>query len=116
MSRWVNRFRFSDKHSPHTGAREIRPAPVASGEDIFAIIAAPLPLPSRSESSDQSYQIFVAAAVALEDVVPSACFCNRRPGRSFRWRRRRRYVLFDQVPKHYREQERDQLRAPVLQG
>src|SRR5919198_1333755 len=68
MSRWVNRFRSSDKLSPHCGVREIRRAPVASVEDIFAIIGAPLPLPSRSESSNQSYQILVAAVVAFKDV------------------------------------------------
>src|SRR5438128_4329248 len=48
--------------------------------------------------------------------APSACFRNWRAGRPFRWRGRRRYVLFDQVPKHCREQEGDQLRAPVFQG
>jgi hypothetical protein len=52
----------------------------------------------------------------LRPGAPSACFRNRRAGRFFRWRGRRRYVLFDQVPKHCREQEGDQLRAPVFQG
>ena len=47
---------------------------------------------------------------------PSARFRNCCRGQTFRRRERRRYVLFDQVPKRRREQERDQLRAPVFQG
>ena len=47
--------------------------------------------------------------------APSVSFRNRRAGRLFRWRGGRRYVLFNQVPNHCREQEGDQLRAPVLQ-
>src|SRR6476620_2930253 len=39
-----------------------------------------------------------------------------RPRRPFKRQRRRRYVLFDDVPKRRREQERDQLRAPVVQN
>src|SRR5947208_3572726 len=34
----------------------------------------------------------------------------------FRRRGRRRYVLFDEVPKRCREKEGDQLRAPVVQN
>src|SRR6266496_428438 len=41
---------------------------------------------------------------------------NWRLRRPFKRRRRRRYVLFDEVPKRRREQERDQLRAPVVQN
>ena len=47
---------------------------------------------------------------------PSARFRNWRRGGPFRRRGRRRYVLFDQVPKHCREQDGHQLRAPVFQG
>src|SRR5438552_1567157 len=37
-------------------------------------------------------------------------------GTWLRRRGRRRYVLFDEVPERCREQERDQLRAPVFQN
>ncbi len=47
---------------------------------------------------------------------PSARFRNWCRGRRFRRRGRSRYVLFDQVPKHCRGHEGDQLRAPVFQG
>ena len=47
---------------------------------------------------------------------PSARFRNWRRGGLLRRRGRRLYVLFDQVPKHYREQHGHQLRAPVFQG
>src|SRR5262249_23659517 len=52
----------------------------------------------------------------LRPGTPSAGFRNGRAGRPFRWRGHRRYVLFDQVPKHCREQEGDQLRAPVFRA
>ena len=46
----------------------------------------------------------------------SGRFRDRRRRPSLRRQGRRRYVLFDQVPKRCREQERDQLRAPVFQN
>src|SRR5581483_431650 len=46
----------------------------------------------------------------------SARFRDWRRRNPLRRRGRRRYVLFDQVPKGCREQERDQLRAPVFQN
>jgi hypothetical protein len=46
---------------------------------------------------------------------PSAPFGRGRHAERLRRRGRRRYVLFDQVPEHCREQEGDQLRAPVCQ-
>jgi hypothetical protein len=55
-------------------------------------------------------------AVCRGTKSPLARFRNWRRGGRFRRRGRRRYVLFDQVPKHCREQDRHQLRAPVFQG
>jgi hypothetical protein len=46
----------------------------------------------------------------------SARLGDGRRRRPLRRRGRRRYVLFDQVPERCREQERDQLRAPVFQN
>src|SRR6266566_490112 len=55
-------------------------------------------------------------AVSRGTKSPSALFRNWRRGGRFRRRGRRRYVLFDQVPKHCCEQDGHQLRAPVFQG
>jgi hypothetical protein len=50
-----------------------------------------------------------------------APYCSRLSARFRNWcrggrfRRRRGHVFFDEIPDHHREQERDQLRAPVFQ-
>ena len=46
---------------------------------------------------------------------PSARFCNWCRGGRFRRRERRGHVFFDEIPDRHRDEERDQLRAPVFQ-
>jgi len=59
---------------------------------------------------------------SAERRVPASLNCSSAGFGNWcrRWifgrRGRRRYVLFDQVPEHCREHERDQLRAPVFQS
>src|SRR5215471_7310698 len=72
-------------------------------------------LPSGPPLGGAKSRALSALTPAVELRTPSA-FLGRALGRSrFRRRGSRYYVLLDEIPKGCREQERDQLRPPVLQ-